>query len=93
MIFGKRNPRNLRAKKSKQKLTVHLHIGDGWHKQGPKVQFKSLRIYPDSVPYINAILKAGLPINLNVMPNPTHKENPREPPLKVFLAYTKLVEE
>lgn len=85
--------KNKLMKKAKRKITAYVRIGDGWHKQGPKVKFKSLRIYPEAVRCLDAIRKAGLPININVMPNPAHKENPHEPPLKVFLAYTKLVEE
>ena len=74
-----------------KKATAYAWIGDGWHKQGPKVKYKSLKLYPDSVDYINKVAQAGLPINLTIMPNPAHKRNPEEPPLKVFLVYTKLV--
>jgi hypothetical protein len=85
-VLGKprsRNPNNQKPKK----VSTYVPIGEGWHKQGPKVKFKSLRIFPEAVPYINRVLKSGQPINLTVMPNPKYKINPNEAPLKIFLVY------
>ena len=87
-VFGQ--PRRVQ-KSNNERVTTYVPIGEGWHKQGPKVKFKSLRIFPEAVSHINRILKSGQPINLTVMPNPKYKINPNEAPLKVFLVYTGIV--
>lgn len=93
MFFEKRIRNQKRIQETKQqkggkRVTTYIPIGEGWHKQGPKVKFKSLRLFPEAVSYINRVLKSGQPINLTVMPNPKFKMDGNETPLKVFLVFT-----
>src|SRR5262249_7333902 len=77
----------LRKAGPRRKMTVYKQVGEGWFKQ-KKMRFTSLKIFPEALPDIIRVAKAGLPINLTVLPNPAHPSDPSQPPLRVFLNYS-----